>query len=150
MRLQGLASVGLLGFVMTGTVVAGPGQAASATHPNVQTSQVVMTAELRSIPRGQRKTADPSTAGGGAVVLKGFPCGVAVPGGVVISTTVSHSVATPSGNAAISCHAKTQITPPQAIVVRDAPCATLNGSGTDSHLVLTPSGRMNFWCHQHR
>lgn len=149
MHLHGLASVGLLAFAITATAVAGPGQAASVTHQSTETAQIAPSPELRSFPRSREETSGRGN-GGGAVVLKGFPCGVPVPGGVVISTAKSHSVATPSGNAAISCHARTQLNPPQAIVVRDAPCATLNGSGTDSHLVLTPSGHLNFWCHQHR
>jgi len=86
----------------------------------------------------------------GAVVVKGFPCGVPVPGAAPLTTVRSHSVITPSGNAATSCHARTPLTLTQAVVVRDAPCATSGGAGTDSHLVATPSGHLNFWCHRHR
>ena len=148
MRLHGLASVGLLGLAITTTAVAGPGQPASANR-SVPAPHVVSSTALRSLPVARKETSG-GTGGGGAVVLKGLPCGIPAPGGTIISTPVSHSVATPSGNVATSCHARTAITPPQAIVVMDAPCATVNGTGADSHLVLTPSGRLNFWCHKHR
>jgi hypothetical protein len=86
----------------------------------------------------------------GAVVVRGFVCGIPVMGHGEVRTTSSHAVITPSGNAATSCHARTDIVVLEAVVVKDIPCATRGPAGTDSHLVVTPSGRVNFWCHHHR
>ena len=83
-------------------------------------------------------------------MIKGFPCGIPVPGIGQVATTNSHSVVTPSGNAALSCHASTPIVVPQTLVFTDLPCGTLGPAGTDSHLVVTDTGRVNFWCHHHK
>jgi hypothetical protein len=85
-----------------------------------------------------------------AIVVRGFFCGIPVRGHGEVPTTNSHTVVTPSGNAATSCHADTEIVVPRAVVVKDIPCATIGPVGTDSHVVVNPSGRVNFWCHHHR
>jgi hypothetical protein len=82
--------------------------------------------------------------------VKGFPCGIPVPGLAEVATVNSHSVITPSGNAALSCHGSTPIVVPQTLVFKDLPCGTLGSAGTDSHLVVTDTGRVNFWCHAHK
>jgi hypothetical protein len=99
---------------------------------------------------GTRAEAESSEPGDGAIVVRGFLCEIPVSGHGEVRTTSSHTVITPSGNAATSCHAHTDIVVPKAVVVKDIPCATIGPAGTDSHLVVTPSGHLNFWCHHHR
>jgi hypothetical protein len=137
MKVGSLFSSGIVGLTIALTVTTGPSTAEGATSGH--TSAVTGNSSVVSSPNRD-----------GAVVLKGFPCLVPVPGAPPAITFRSHTVTTPSGNAAVSCHATTQTGLSRAVVVQDAPCATFSGAGTDSHLVLTPSGRVNFWCHHHR
>jgi hypothetical protein len=86
----------------------------------------------------------------GATVFHGTACQIPIPGQPIIVTT-GHTVITPSGNAALSCHADSEThLAAQAQVLMDMPCFIKEaGFGTDSLLVATPSGHAVLWCHVH-
>jgi hypothetical protein len=88
----------------------------------------------------------------GATVMKGIICGIfiPIPGALPAVTQSSHLVVTPSGNAALICHGKIPVGPPQAVVVNDIPCSLGPGGGaTKSHTVVSPSGNVLLTCHNH-
>jgi len=86
----------------------------------------------------------------GATVIKGAACGIATPGvppGAVF-TNNTHIVITPSGNAALICHAEVPVGPPRAVIVNDLFCGIAGTPGTgQSHTVITPSGNVLLTCH---
>jgi hypothetical protein len=111
-----------------------------------------------AVPGDDLASAIFSTDDLGATVIKGVLCGI--PGGIdtnpppaalatnAILTTQSHLVITPSGNAALICHAKIPVGPPQAIVINGDFCAIPGTPGTNqSHLVISPSGNVLLTCH---
>lgn len=153
MKLTHLLSTGLLATAVATTAftaphltAGGPAGKAAALAPAVGAlDRPTVTSPLSNPDRGSN-SGQPE----GATVVMGFPCGIPVPGVGAVATTNSHSVITPSGNAALSCHASTPIVVPQTLVFKDLPCGTLESASTDSHLVVTDTGRVNFWCHHHK
>jgi hypothetical protein len=138
-----IVSVSILGSFVAATALTAPDLTVASTSGLAKGSSDQASAQTS-------RTMATSSQGDGAFVAKGLPCEIPVPGVPEVITTTSHTVITPSGNIAISCHARTTIVVPMALVVQDAPCGTIGPAGTDSHLVVTPSGRANFWCHHHR
>ena len=128
----------LLGLLVT-TAIAGPGGGSLSS-----------TAASRTMATG----VSGPTAGGTpssvhrAIVAKGAPCLVPVPGEPAGITTDSHSVITPSGNVTLTCH--TSGAPRGATFSGrlDEICFTPGGV-TSGHLVATRSGRVNLSCHIH-
>jgi hypothetical protein len=150
MKLTHLLSSGILVTVVAATAMTQPnpqhltigGQTTNALAVG-ETDRLTASTSRLDLPTSNRDRQ-------GATVTRGFPCGVPVPGIGEVATTNSHSVVTPSGNAALSCHGSTPIVVPQTLVFKDLPCGTLGAAGTSSHLVVTDTGRVNFWCHHHK
>lgn len=89
-----------------------------------------------------------ASAGQGAVVAKGAPCLVPVPGEPAGITTDSHSVVTPTGNVTLTCHTSGPRRGATFTGRVDEICFTPGGV-TSGHLVATRSGRVNLSCHIH-
>jgi hypothetical protein len=128
MKLHRLAALGVLGVSMT---------AAAFTPPSSVKSTSIA---------GPSSTAQSQ----GAVVIKNAPCGIAVPGDGIVPASRSHTVITPSGNAALSCHADTNTALAKTVVVRNSFCLVPGvGLSANSQIVATRSGQVLLWCHIH-
>jgi hypothetical protein len=154
MKFTQLLSASVLMTAVAATAISAPTlRDLNAGSQNWEGRDVALAGQMDR-PTVKSSSLDPQSASGtsqqGATVVRGFPCGVPIPGIREVATTNSHSVITPSGNAALSCHGSTPIVVPQTLVFKDLPCGTLGPAGTDSHLVVTDTGRVNFWCHHHK
>jgi hypothetical protein len=89
-----------------------------------------------------------ASTGHGAVVAKGAPCLIPVPGEPAGITTDSHSVVTPAGNVTLTCHTSGPKRGATFTGRVDEICFTPGGV-TSGHLVATRSGRINLSCHIH-
>jgi hypothetical protein len=150
MKLTHLLSAGILVSAMAATAMTAPTVPDPASGGSNMTAGNVPLTSVRADRLAGNRSWSSSSDHDGATVIRGFPCGIPVPGIGQVATTSSHSVVTPSGNAALSCHASTPIVVPQTLVFKDLPCGTFGSAGTDSHLVVTDTGRVNFWCHHHK
>lgn len=97
---------------------------------------------------GVLATADP---GGGATVITEFGCVIIPPdwgGPIVLVTTDTHSVVTPSGNSKLTCKFDIPdgLEPAKAEKYNDFWCSTFAGLTTDSQSVVSPGGNITLQC----
>ncbi|HXN04561.1 MAG TPA: hypothetical protein VN895_06985 [Candidatus Acidoferrum sp.] len=123
----------LAGFATT-TALTAPATASTAATSQLS-SQNTTSGSHPSIQRG-------------AIVAKGAPCLVPVPGQPAGITTDSHSVITPTGNVTLTCHTSGPKRGATFSGTVDQACFTSAGI-TSGHLVATRSGRVNLSCHVH-
>jgi hypothetical protein len=131
------------------------GDAANALLQYIDTAEGVGSDEVAlsnalaiPIDLDQDGVAGAASNGQGAVTSKGFACVVAgFPFPSPFVTFQSHAVVTPSGNATLVCHGEIPAGPPQAVVIKDVPCATPGGVATSSKVVITPGGQTILVCH---
>lgn len=133
----------MLGSVAGALAFAGLAASAALAAPGTSSpSATSMLAASGNAPRSG------SSSGHGAVVAKGAPCLVPVPGEPAGITTDSHSVVTPTGNVTLTCHTTGPKRGATFSGRVDEICFAPGGL-TSGHLVATRSGRVNLSCHIH-